>query len=296
VAPRSASEGTSHPGRLLSTRILICSVFVGVLAGSSRIASAHEPIRGFGPNTLWKGGVSIGLGYELTTSSHVLDADHEVKDPTHARERMSAIKLELMYGLTANLLLRAEAAVAYDETLGTQSRYDTRFDDFELAMKWRFFKDNEIGTALSAALEGSCRVTGDGSTRTTLGFALSRDTLWLFLWGDIRLAIDDGMNVRPSVAGVVDLDFAVGFHAWRVEYGQPDIVIILESNAEYESPRRDRRGNSLGGFVEAISPGFLFFVDAWEVKGSLQVPVYERVHGTHLGHGLAGILQVEFHY
>ncbi|MFQ6046979.1 MAG: hypothetical protein ACE5PT_11600, partial [Gemmatimonadales bacterium] len=107
----------------------------------------HNPIFGLGPQTIWRGGVGIGLEGEVTRATGSIEAMDR------------ALHAELLYGVTEDLTVALALPLAQRKSERTLApgvsqvnRDATGVGDALLRGKWRFFQRFRGATQYHAAL------------------------------------------------------------------------------------------------------------------------------------------------
>ncbi len=93
-------------------------------------------------------------------------------------------------------------------------------------------------------------------------------------------------------------DVAGGFRPWLTEYLQPDLVLLLEFNGNWEDHSR-LRGDRLaatGGFVGWLGPTALLSYRNWMLKTGVQLPIATDLNGGQERPDYRTILAIEYHF
>ncbi|MFQ5705723.1 MAG: hypothetical protein ACE5HT_17125, partial [Gemmatimonadales bacterium] len=147
----------------------------------------HNPVFGLGPQTIWKGGIGVGLEGELTRAASAVETTER------------ALHVELLYGVTQDLTLTLALPLVQRKTerslipgAGQVDRDATGIGDAVVRAKWRFFHKFSGPTQYHAAFIGGVKVPlartssdpplGSGSTDFLAGATISRDGLRYYLW------------------------------------------------------------------------------------------------------------------
>ncbi len=253
-------------------------------------AAAHEPVFGIGPETIYKGGVGIELGYDY-------DDLGDRKD--------QRLHTELIYGVTKDLSLTLEAPTLLrrETRLGSASG----LGDILLRGKYRFWNRNRLGASERASLllgvkfptgahHGSVP-RGSGSFDALAGLSVAHESRRWYGFGTFRYVLrtkHDGLERGDEIL----FDVAGGFRPWLTEYLQPDLVLLLEFNGEWQD--RDRlRGSRLGGtggFVGWLGPTALLSYRNWMLKTGVQLPVANDLNGGQKRPDLRTLVAIEYHF
>ncbi len=91
---------------------------------------------------------------------------------------------------------------------------------------------------------------------------------------------------------------AGGFRPWLTEYLQPDLVLLLEFNGNWED-RSHLRGDRLaatGGLVGWLGPTALLSYRNWMLKTGVQLPIATDLNGGRERPDYRTILAIEYHF
>lgn len=277
--------GVPRSGPATGARAVVLLVLLG-----SAPAAAHEPVFGIGPETIYQGGLGVELGVDFAREGG-------------GRDR--GLHTEFLFGVTEDLSLTLELPVLLRRERETGRT--SGLGDVLLRGKFQFWRQDWLGgSRRAAAILGVKVPTGDhhrdvplgsGSfdavagtsvaheSRRWYGFATAR-----YVFRSRRHGLDRGDRVRVEVAG--------GVRPWLTGYLDPDLVVLLEVNAERAG--RDRRGGrklpDTGGLAVFAGPTALLSYRNWMVKGGVQVPVAVSLHGDGKRPGRRAILALEYHF
>ncbi len=261
----------------------------------------HNPIFGLGPQTIWRGGVGLGLEAEATKSS----SDADVKE--------QALHAEFQYGVTQDLTLTLAVPLTQRRSVrglvpgvGQVNRDATGVGDAVVRAKWRFFHSFSGPTQYHAALIGGVKVPladtgsnpplGSGSTDFLLGGTVSRDGLRYYLWTS-GLAKVNGEAFGRKRGNEYRYDAAVGIRPWLPKFTGIDPLLLVEFNGVTagrtvidgaEQPQT-------GGTVLAISPGFWLTYRNWALLGGVKLPVYRNLRGGEPEFDYTIVIKIETH-
>ncbi len=261
-------------------------------------AQAHEPLFGLGPHTIFKDGIGVEMEIEGKRSSG------------HGkREKETTLHTEIIYGITADLAatLALPLVIAKKEEDGATVERSSGPGDIELRIKHRFWRRDRpgiqdaaaviIGTKLPTGNDNSSPRLGSGSTDFLFGLTAARESLVWYYFGDLRYRMNtrnDGLRAGNKFFA----DAAIGLRPWPVEYLKPDLVLLAELN--WESQRHSELYNreiaDTGGDQLFFSPSFFYTIRNWAVKGGVQLPIWQELHGTQPEEDYRFKLAVELHY
>lgn len=253
-------------------------------------AGAHGPLFSPAPETIWKGGTELTLGYHRAEAGP---------------EREQEPFLEAEYGLTARWEIGAELAYAFKEEQGVDA---DGLGDLTLGTKYQFWRRDLPGAQYKAAGfldvklptadDDSEPRLGSGSTDVITGLATgyeSRRWYW-FASGVYRLntqgdgSFEQGDRQSLNVVG--------GVRPLLSEYDEPDTVLMLELNWERED-KDTLNGRSLadsGGWQLFASPIVWWTYRQWAVRGGVQIPLSQEMNGNQPAPDYRTRLELVYHY
>ena len=253
-------------------------------------AFAHEPVFGVGPETIYKGGLGIELGVDYSEAGD---------------EREWALDTELIYGATEDLSLTLEVPTFLRRE--TEFGHSSGIGDLVMRAKYRFWNQNSFGASDRAALILGVKVPtgrhhrniplGSGSVDVLTGLAVGHESRRWYAFGTFRYLFrtdHDGLDRGDRRM----FDVAGGFRPWLTEYLQPDLVLLLEFNGNWEDHGR-LRGDRLaatGGFVGWLGPTALLSYRNWMLKAGVQIPIATDLNGGQERPDYRTILAIEYHY
>jgi len=273
-------------------------VFFLVMLIQINSAFAHEPIFGLGPHVIYKGGVGIEVEINGERSSSNQETRREL-----------AIDTEIIYGITSDLAATLVIPGILDKVgkTATEDQSSSGFGDLSLRLKYRFWRRDSPGTQDSAAIilggkfptgdENEKPRLGSGSTDFLFGLAVARESRRWYYFGDFRYRLntrDDQFKAGDKIFA----DAAIGIRPWLTEYLEPDWVFLVEMNWETQQ-RNELFGQDIsdsGGNLLFVSPAFFMTYRNWAVKGGVQVPVYQNLHGNQPEVDYRFALGVEIHF
>jgi hypothetical protein len=289
-------DAGSTLGAVLALAVLVLAVLVLAVPA----ASAHEPVFGLGPHTLYEGGFSTSLSY-----------DHSVATD---REDTNRASVGLTYGVTANLNLAV--GVPYVIHQPTASGHIDGVGDPVVQVKWRPWTDFSPGNVDALSLIGAVKLPAGeqgislGNTGYVLGATAARENLRYYLFGSVRyISQTNGLQGKPG--NVFLYDASTGIRPFIMEYDEPDLVVLVEFNGRtvqgfvsredaeaasrpqaltsddaptYRTRRQAHSGGTTtavggtgkGGTEFAVSPELLFSWGPMMVKGGVQFPFWDN--------------------
>lgn len=254
-------------------------------------ASAHEPVFGVGPETIYKGGVGIELGYDY--------------EDLGGGRRDQLLHTEILYGATKDLSLTLEVPTLLRRETGLGST--SGLGDVLLRGKYRFFRRDRLGASERASVLLGVKFPtgahhrsvprGSGSFDALAGLSVAHESRRWYGFGTFRYVLrtkHDGLDRGDRVL----FDVAAGFRPWLTEYLEPDLVLLLEWNGEWEG--RDRLGGSrlgsTGGFVGWLGPTALLSYRNWMLKTGVQLPLTSDLNGGQKRPDVRTLAAIEYHF
>ncbi len=280
-------------------RFFATVLFIVVPLLPVRVSHAHEPIFGLGPHVIYKGGIGVEVEFEGEKASG-----------SGEKEKEYSLHTEVMYGITSDLAVTLAVPYIIKKKIetGGLERESNGISDLSLRLKYRFWRHDRPGIQDSAAVIGGIKLpTGDdgevpklgsGSTDFMFGFAVARESLKWYYFGDFRYRANTEGSGGMRKGNRLFADFAVGIRPWPPVYMKPDLVVLAELN--WESIMRDRiigtKVENSGGNQLFVSPGFFFTYRNWAIKGGIQIPVYQDMYGEQPEDDYRYSFSVEIHY
>jgi len=253
-------------------------------------AAAHEPVFGVGPETIYKGGVGIELGYGY--------------DDLGGR-RDQLLNTEILYGATKDLSLTLEVPTLLRRETGLGST--SGLGDVLLRGKYRFWRRDRLGASERASVLLGVKFPtgahhrsvrrGSGSFDALAGLSVAHESRRWYGFGTFRYVWrteHDGFDRGDRVL----FDVAAGFRPWLTEYLEPDLVLLLEWNGEWEGRDRLRgsRLGSTGGFTGWLGPTALLSYRNWMFKTGVQLPAVSDLNGGQKRPDLRTLAAIEYHF
>lgn len=260
-------------------------VFLLTIAGGStlsvvRPAMGHEPLFGLGPH-------SVGQ-YAWAVESEFEKGD-----------RGWANHYEVAYGITPDIMVTTAFPYLFS-TEGSQAG----FGDLTLRAKYRLIRRDVLNASNAFALHGGIQLPtgnrlegrGTGARDGFVGLSFGHEGRANYAFADVRYRINGRVD-DVERGDVLNVDAAYGIRPWKLEYLQPDTVVLVEvigqfagnhSRAGFEDP------NS-GGKTLSIAPGILFSYRNVMLKGGVNIPVLEELNGLQQKPGPELVFAIEFH-
>lgn len=243
-------------------------------------AFAHEPLFGLGPHTVGQYAWALESEFE---HGHEGWANH----------------YELIYGFTPDIAVTAALPYVFsgeDRKAG--------FGDLVLRGKYRFFRHDYLNGSDAFAFHWGIKFPtgsraehrGSGATDYFAGLSFGRETRRHYVFADIRYQIKGAVD-NIERANVLNFDAAYGIRPWKLEYQQPDLVILgelLGEAAGKNSINGTADANS-GGFVLSFAPGVLFSYRNMMLKGGVKFAVLENLNGFQEKPDPEFVFAIEFH-
>jgi len=264
---------------------------LGSLAGLllASVASAHEPVFGVGPETIYQGGVGVEVGTDFESGEG---------------EQTYGLAYELIYGVTSRIALTLDVP-QYLRREG-EGRSEAGIGDLVLRGKWRFWTRDRLRSSDKASLilglklptgrHGSLPALGSGSTDPLFGLSLSHESRTWYGFGTFRYLLrtrHDGIELGDRIL----YDLAAGFRPWRRGYLETDVVFLLEYNGI--TTLRDRAGGSslpTGGNLGWLGPTALVSHRNWMAKFGVQLPIYKKLRGDPARPAVRAVASLEYHF
>jgi len=240
--------------------------------------SAHEPIFGVGPHTVFKGGVAAEIEGEID--------DNEFSNT-----------FELAYGITPDLTITTQLPLVYQFA---EKARPAHLGDAALRLKWRFLRLDSLGASDGFAVVGGVKFpTGASSGSIDLISALTyghEGRRW-YCWADIRyLLTTESAGVNRG--DLFFYDAAFGARPWRMTYKEPDLVVLVEVNGRHIGTT-NANGVTLpntGGDIVTMGPALLLSIRNYMIKAGIAVPVWWSTNGSQAAPSMTGVVAFEGHF
>jgi len=272
----------------------VCVMAAGLLLlALPQKAMAHDPVFGLGPHTIYEGGVEITPEFIASQSASTRGQDLTF--------------LKTAYGINADWTVGTELPWTFKENISDQAN---GLGDLRLFTKYRFWRKDSPGVQESVAAllkvkfdtsgQGVSTTAkpalGTGTTDVILGLTYGHESLTWYRWASVRYR-RNGHSGGKKVGDKVLVDLVAGWRPTMPEYLKPDMVWLLELNGEY-GRRGSLDGLSLandGGTELFLSPGFMWTVRNFAIKGGVQLPVFSNLNGIQTKTDYRAKLELEWH-
>ncbi len=245
-----------------------------ILGLVSSASYAHDPIFGQGPHVLFKD------GFEVATELHTAKRGDELEN---------AYDLEVKYGITGDWAMGID--IPYEIKAGN-GQTAMGLGDSSIFTKYRFWRKDSKGLQESTAIslkvisnsgnENASPALGSGTTDNVVGLSYGYEGRTWYRWASIRHRQNGTTTAGLKRGNKTLVDFVVGIRPILTKYTEPDMVYLLELNGELGDSAK-KNGNTLantGGDEWFISPGFMWTVKNFAVRGGVQLPVSSNLNGT----------------
>ena len=241
---------------------------------------AHEPLFGLGPHTV--GQYSWALESEMKRG-----------------QAGWFNQLELIYGLRPDIAFTVVAPYAF--------AYENRsagFGDVLLRGKYRFYRRDYRGGSDAFALHGGVKLpTGDqaklrgtGTLDYFAGLSFGRESRRHYAFADVRYQVN-GSDNNLNRGNILNLEAAYGIRPLKLEYLQPDLVLLGELLGEFtgKNALNNVGDPNTGGFVFSFAPGMLFSYRNVMVKAAVKIPIMEKLNGIQDAPDAEVVVGIELH-
>ncbi len=265
---------------------LTSMVVLGIMSSSGY---AHDPIFGQGPHVLFKDGVEVATEFHSSTKGKQLENE---------------LGVELTYGLTGDWAIGGDIPYAIIADNGNLS---TGPGDAAIFTKYRFWRRDSKGLQESASVSlkvigqtGNTSLSpslGTGTVDNIIGLAYGYESRSWYRWASIRHR-QNGINTAGLKRGsMTRVDFVIGHRPNLTSYTEPDMVYMLELNGELGESTKQNGATvaNTGGSEWFISPGFMWTVKNFAVRGGVQLPVSSQLNGNQDKSGYRAKLSFEWH-
>ena len=262
---------------------------VMVLGLISSATYAHDPIFGQGPHVLFKGGVEVATEISSSKKGNSLENGYGV---------------DLTYGLTGDWAMGV--VLPYEVKTGGGNAA-TGLGDVSVFTKYRFWRKDSKGLQESAAIslkvitdngdETASPSLGTGTTDNIVGLSYGYEGRSWYRWASVRYRQNGTTSAGFKRGSKTLVDFVIGARPNLTPYTEPDMVYLLELNGELGDSATSN-GNAVsntGGDEWFISPGFMWTVKNFAVRGGVQIPVSSSLNGTQVESDYRMKLSFEWH-
>ena len=266
----------------LAVALLATTVF-------SSTAFAHDPIFGQGPHVLFKD------GFEVATEFHSSKKGNELENE---------FGLEVKYGITGDWAIGIEVPFEIKADDGNSS---SGLGDTAIFTKYRFWRKDTKGLQESAAVslkfitetgdENTTPALGTGTTDSVVGLSYGYEGRRWYRWASVRYRQNGTTTAGLKRGDKTLLDFVIGLRPTLSGYTEPDMVYLLELNGEL-GDSATLNGNTVantGGDEWFISPGFMWTIKNFAVRGGVQLPISNKLNGSQEKSDYRAKLSFEWH-
>ncbi len=237
-------------------------------------AFAHDPIFGQGPHVVFKNGVEVATGLETS------------KKGTEVENKLG---LEVTYGLTGDWAMGIDIPYAIKADNGNAS---SGYGDAGVFTKYRFWRRDSLGLQKSAAIslklfgptgdKNAAPALGTGTTDSVVGLSYGYESRSWYRWASVRYRQNGTNNAGLKRGSKTRVDFVVGMRPNLTSYTEPDMVYLLELNGEFgdQATLSGNRVANTGGDEWFISPGFMWSITNFSIRGGIQLPIVSNLNGT----------------
>lgn len=279
---------------------------------SDGVLYAHEPIFSLGPETIFKGGIGIEVEAEYFEKTRLLKDGSEISNPMNREVRGLKLNTEIIYGATQDLSLTVSIphfSLEREETIGGQRirKNSSGIGDIVIRGKYRLYKRQTpgvtislspvIGVKLPTGNDDQNPALGTGSVDFFGGLTAGYESRRWYTFGDLRYRLNTKAHSERK-GNALNYDLVFGVRPWLTEYYQPDLVMLVEFNGEYEQKDNvgDKRVPDSGGNTISISPGMLLSYRNVMLKAGVSIPVFQELNGTQLGEAFKVVTALEIHF
>jgi len=258
-------------------------------------ARAHGPLFSAAPETIFKGGTELTLGFHTEEATGTSEHETEYQ-----------VSVEGEYGLTADWEIGID--LPYSKRRLDGGGEANGIGDISLDTKYEFWGCNLPGAQYKASAllkvklptgdDGSMPRLGSGSTDVTTGLVTgyeSRRWYW-FASGIYRIntegagGLEKGDKQLLSVVG--------GVRPILSAYKRPDTVLMPELN--WERSARDTLGGAAlantGGWELFLSPVIWWTYRQLAIRGGVQIPIAHSLNGRQPTSDYRARLEFVYHF
>ena len=248
-------------------------------------ASAHDPVFGLGPHTLYKGGVELHAGGHSEKSGNASEKEAE---------------LQFKYGLTSDWVIGVGVPYEFGDDEGSH-RGST-----SLSTKYRFWRQDRFAVQESMALmakvifddaEDHGDVEQNGNDYL-LGITYGYEGRKWYRWASVRQRINAETTPGLARPDVWLVDLVGGIRFSPTEYHEPDWVWMLELNGELIENVTQGVGSvkkQLGGNQWFLSPGLMWTHRNFALKAGVQLPVIDDLSVDQEQDDYRAKIELEWH-
>jgi len=214
------------------------------------VSYAHEPLYGFGPHVLFKGGFAPHI--TMNWSSSQFETEYA-----------------LGYGITRSWTMVAETPFHVEN-----SSYN--FGGLNLKSKYRFWLKTKPGISYQGSFISKLVLPSENGKPTILNLALTtgQEALKFYWFATAGYALKFSDNDLRQGNNLL-YNVSLGYRPFKVNYYKPDIVFFMETSGNlYErSILNNEKISQSGGANLAIAPTFFFTYRNLAVRGGVQFGV-----------------------
>ncbi len=257
-------------------------------------AWAHGPLFSPAPETIFKDGSQITLGFDTQRSTGA-----------GVKAKNYNASLEATYGLTADWEVEIEAPYSWKEQNGANA---SGFGDLTLGTKYQFWGRNLPSAQYKATALFKVKLpTGDDNTTPKLGSG-STDVIaglvtgyesrrWYWFASSVYRANTEGAG-KLEKGDQQFLNLVGGIRPVLSNYKEPDTVLMLELN--WENAGRDRLAGipqtNTGGWELFVSPVIWWTYRQVAVRGGVQIAIADNLKGNQPTTDYRGRVEVVYHF
>ncbi|MBY0353516.1 hypothetical protein K2W90_04065 [Candidatus Babeliales bacterium] len=272
------------------------TIFFLVTATNFSSLSAHEPLFGFGPDTIRKGGYAIEGEFEY----------ERVGD-----ERETEVAADIMYGVTEYLAVSATIPFIINKQEQENGKCEAfrsaGLGKLEARAKYRLYFDYQYGKRTQVVLIGGIRFPTVGLNKNpalgnrTMDFIVSTaagyETLQASYFGTITYTINTRGHGQQE-GNELNLTLSAGFRPEPISYYKLDWLFFLEFDLVHTAKAKIHRSkdNNSGGYVAFVGP--IVFVSKENIlfKAGIQAPMFEHVNGMQEKHDYRVAFGLDLHF
>jgi hypothetical protein len=261
--------------------------------GAVAAVEAHGPLFSPGPETIWKGGTELTLGFHAERAAGAGEDEKEYE-----------AFVEAEYGLTANWQVGIEIPYGRKDLDGRDA---DGLGDIVLDTKYQFWKRDLPGaqykagaflkTKLPTGDDDSQPRLGSGSTDVIAGLATGYESRrWYWFASGVYRANTEGEGGLEK-GDRQFLNVVGGVRPHLSEYDEPDTVLMLELNWE-RAARDELNGTDLvtGGWELFLSPVVWWTYRQVAIRGGVQIPIAEDLNGSQATSDYRARIELVYHF
>lgn len=221
------------------------------------VGHAHEPLYGYGPHVLFKGGFA-----------------------PHITQQWYSDELEVEYALGYGIT-RKWTMVA--ETPWIIKNENISYGGINLKSKYRFWLKNEFGYSHQASFISKLEMPEQNGQPTVLNlaFTVGKEALKLYWFTSAGYAFKfSSENFMPG--NHILYNVSIAYRPFKIDYYKPDIVFFVETagNIYQKSLLESEKVIKSGGSDIAVAPTFFFTYRNFALRGGVQFGVWNSTYVT----------------